>query len=442
MGLLDQFKAYIQANTPRATTPRVSPGKVINEGLLNPNQFNAPAANRFKDSLFGMTGIVPGVGDVASGVQAADFWNRGEKLNAGLSALGVLPIIPSMFIGRKGMKNLGLDEVLAEAEKMNASGVPDIDIWNKTAEMAKQKGVPGGGITYGSADKTPKFDLATNDIPIKQYLDMNNLMEYPFVKDAFPASNYFKAYPELADLRLAPTTGNYDGMYDEAHRIVEVKPIKHGDNIMQASNARKKIAVHELVHGAQQLDNMAVGGSPDQFNMQKEAERARDILVTRNELLRLKKQYPQADTMNLLNKLVEDYQSVGAMDMLPSRIARDAASQPSIMYPHLYPDDTAVSDFQDLVNLYGLDKRTSPYTGKEQYNRLTGEVEARLAAIRADLTPEQLTQNYPFAKGPYGIDVPVEDQLKIFEVSGKIPGQPTGLLSYADEAKKVKKVKK
>jgi hypothetical protein len=190
------------------------------------------------------------------------------------------------------MKNLGLDEVLAEAEKMNASGVPDIDIWNKTAEMAKQKGVPGGGITYGSADKTPKFDLATNDIPIRQYLDMNNLMEYPFVKDAFPASNYFKAYPELADLRLAPTTGNYDGMYDEAHRIVEVKPIKHGDNIMQASNARKKIAVHELGHGAQQLDNMAVGGSPDQFNMQKEAERARDILVTRNELLRLKKQYP------------------------------------------------------------------------------------------------------------------------------------------------------
>jgi hypothetical protein len=36
------------------------------------------------------------VGDVASGVQAADFWNRGEKLNAGLSALGALPFIPTL----------------------------------------------------------------------------------------------------------------------------------------------------------------------------------------------------------------------------------------------------------------------------------------------------------------------------------------------------------
>ena len=92
MGLLD----YIRANTPRATTPRVKPGKVINEGLLNPNAYNKPAADRFKDSLFGGLGIVPGVGDVASGMEAADLWNRGDKGNAGLAALGMLPFVPNL----------------------------------------------------------------------------------------------------------------------------------------------------------------------------------------------------------------------------------------------------------------------------------------------------------------------------------------------------------
>jgi hypothetical protein len=96
MGLLNDLQEYIKANTPRSTRPPVSPATVFNQGLLNPNQFNAPQANRFKDSLFGMAGVVPGVGDVASGMQAADFWNRGEKLNAGLSALGALPLIPAL----------------------------------------------------------------------------------------------------------------------------------------------------------------------------------------------------------------------------------------------------------------------------------------------------------------------------------------------------------
>ena len=52
MGLLDQyakFRDYIAANTPRSTRPVAKPGDVLREGLLSPNEFNAPAANRFKD---------------------------------------------------------------------------------------------------------------------------------------------------------------------------------------------------------------------------------------------------------------------------------------------------------------------------------------------------------------------------------------------------------
>jgi hypothetical protein len=57
MGLLD----YIKANTPRSTRPVANPLTVINEGLINPNPYNAVAANRFKDSALGLLGIIPGI---------------------------------------------------------------------------------------------------------------------------------------------------------------------------------------------------------------------------------------------------------------------------------------------------------------------------------------------------------------------------------------------
>ena len=78
MGLLADFQAYRKANTPRNTRKPVDVGTVFNQGLLNPNQYNAVAANRLKDSALGLLGIVPGAGDYASGVQAADYFNRAE----------------------------------------------------------------------------------------------------------------------------------------------------------------------------------------------------------------------------------------------------------------------------------------------------------------------------------------------------------------------------
>lgn len=78
--------------------------QLVNSGVINPNQYNAPQANRLKESLFGMGGIVPGIGDVSSAVEAADYWNRGEKLNAGLAGLGALPLVPSLAGVTKGQR--------------------------------------------------------------------------------------------------------------------------------------------------------------------------------------------------------------------------------------------------------------------------------------------------------------------------------------------------
>jgi len=186
MGLLDQFKAYIQANTPRATTPRVSPGKVINEGLLNPNQFNAPAANRFKDSLFGMTGIVPGVGDVASGVQAADFWNRGEKLNAGLSALGALPFIPTLHTVYHGsphkfnkfdMSKIGTGEG-AQAYGHGLYMAESPDVAKSYAEKLGKKSYKGKEVnSYDYSGRVEFADGTTMQIPDSEWTAFKNELE-------------------------------------------------------------------------------------------------------------------------------------------------------------------------------------------------------------------------------------------------------------------------
>ena len=92
MGLLE----YIKANTPRATRPVASPGTVINQGLLNPNQFNAPSANRLKDSALSLLGILPGADAPVGFTQGADYFNRGENLAGAASILGgLLPGIPA-----------------------------------------------------------------------------------------------------------------------------------------------------------------------------------------------------------------------------------------------------------------------------------------------------------------------------------------------------------
>jgi hypothetical protein len=45
------------------------------------------------------------------------------------------------------------------------------------------------------------------------------------------------------------------------------------------------------------------------------------------------------------------------------------------------------------------------FTPFENYQRLGGEAQARLAQTRLDLTPEERLQYYPFAQGKYGLDV-------------------------------------
>ncbi len=91
-------------------------------GLLGgiPKTFkNNPRNAETMDAVFGFGGIIPGVGDAVSAAEAKYLYDQGDMLGAGLAGLGALPMVPALagtFIGKKGINNLGLADVLKQAE--------------------------------------------------------------------------------------------------------------------------------------------------------------------------------------------------------------------------------------------------------------------------------------------------------------------------------------
>lgn len=248
MGLLDQLKAYIEANTPRATRPVAKPSDVIRQGLLDPNKYNAPAANRFKDSLFGLLGIVPGVGDAASAAESADLFNRGEKFAGGMAALGALPLVPAiggMFIG-KGAKTW--DALKAQqAEELLKAGTDPREVWKQTGTAKFSDGMLRQEIPdtrAGMRLEGPKFG---REIDSGYYDDLSEVLDHV---------EAYKAYPDTKRINTTWSDAASGGSYSAPR-----KEYQYIDLPLQANKETKRsTALHELQHAIQQREGWARGG--------------------------------------------------------------------------------------------------------------------------------------------------------------------------------------
>lgn len=202
MGLLDQyakFRDYIAANTPRSTRPVAKPGDVLREGLLDPNKFNAVAANRFKDSMFGLLGGIPGADAPVGFTQGADYFNRGEPVAGAVSvASGVLPFIPataaSMFAMHNVAEKIGTHLPAGPAKKQAGMIVGELGRipenhadTNKLAAMLRRAGEAKGYevIEEGSAVSPSMYVTFVN--PVDDSLTRQVRL-----------SNHADKYPELA----------------------------------------------------------------------------------------------------------------------------------------------------------------------------------------------------------------------------------------------------
>jgi hypothetical protein len=227
----------------------------------------------------------------------------------------------------------------------------------------------------------------------------------------------YSAFPDTATI---PTRMNVRGTAnasysarDEWPPIGETKynrrsDISVGDGGNNSFPDTKSSLLHESQHAIQNREGFAQGGSPSNFGQQKEAELARDARSWMRELARKKKTMPDADRIAVENSVVDEYSNMGAMDWLPSREARDLASEPYLKNPN------DMKNLEELIELYGLNQKTTPSSDMDLYKRLAGEAEARNVQTRMDFTPQQRQAQPPWET----LDVP-ENELLVRMLTGQ-----------------------
>lgn len=358
-------------------------------GLLGgiPKTFkNNPRNAETMDAVFGFGGIIPGVGDAVSAAEAKYRYDQGDMLGAGLAGLGALPMVPALagtFIGKKGINNLGLADVLKQAEAMEKAGKSRDEIWEATAQMAAKKGVPGGGIGRG-VDKqwrfeiSDKYDIIDSSQGAKEIgahwksgkdKHLSSLYEggSPSITQhmAMSHDDLFKAYPELRATNLTGGADKSRGSFSGDTVTMRWDDIARASNPQKVEDLSEPMStnLHELQHAIQQREGLARGGSPNSVAwMGDTATKRRDEI---NSIINSGKYTPDE-----YFKLLEEKRG--------------------------------------LIN----NAEMTPY---EAYRHLAGEAEARLTQSRMNMTPLDRQMFPPWSQKELGgYDVPEAQQIVRF----------------------------
>ena len=379
MNLLDAFKQYIKDAMPGgALNPEVSTQGVLDTAAL------ATTPVPFLGDAIGLAADVKRLKDNPSERTPANF---------GLAALGALPFVPAgMFIG-KGSKMW--DALAAEkAQKMAAQGVDERKIFRETNTYRSPDGhwkqeisdhnIRPLGRTWGEGE-----DLKTGASTVTR---RQRALAHPKLSAAYPDTKDIGVRMMPGESKSASYMSDPDGgLFDDIISL-SVSP-KYN------YKADPSTMLHELQHAIQQREGWAKGGSPELFNQQDVAVKARDMLNWQREVAAQMKKNPSLDWKTAEAMAAKEYEAIGWPEAIPSAEIRKMAQNP-LQYFESQPED--------FVKLYGLDKRTTPYTPHEAYQRLAGEAEARATQARMNMNAAQRREVFPLDS----YDVPI-DQLII-----------------------------
>ncbi len=260
-------------------------------GLLGgiPKTFkNNPRNAETMDAVFGLGGLLPGIGDVSSAIESKYRFGQGDTLGGLLAGAGVLPLIPNvagMFIG-KGAKTW--DAVKAsQAIKMEAKGIDPRTIWKETGNWKAPDGkwrqeIPDNEITLKNIPIAKDWETFFKEKEINKY-GRRGAQVSEMKGDSFSAFKKFRAdaekefndhnkthrnineilhhealinsYPELEKTSVMwnPNIGK-SGEYSRG-------TISFGDATNESG--LKSLFGHELQHAVQQREGFARGGSPE-----------------------------------------------------------------------------------------------------------------------------------------------------------------------------------
>ena len=303
------------------------------------------------------------------------------------------------------------------AQDMEAAGAKPEHIWQATHENYGQG-------WFKSADGQWKFEIpdegaSMNDLPG----DYPSKELHGDVRDVWDHPELFKAYPDLADWGA-----------NLEHRREPSGSAREGDITARGKTERdlNSVMVHEVgTHGPQMIeDNWAQGGSPwGQPAVPKSPE---DAGVVENMIDRAHEYIDQARPGLL-----------GLRDRLTLHDVLHSDYPDTALFNHYYQIGergglTHDPGFQNVLQDMREEAQSRLLTGDQVYHRLTGEVEARAAQARIEMTPEERAAK-PFTETMQE-DVPWNEMINKFgldtAMSTKPPAAPTikGLASSFDTA--------
>lgn len=436
--LLDSALGWMQ--DPRRTQQLQGVGKAIQQGLLNIEQSDKRYQDLY-DKAFG---------DPKSPFKVTDkkaLSQLTEMTQGGL--LGMAEV--GMFVGA-GSK--AFDKAMAfTASKLEKKGATPQEIWKETGTVRGPDGLWRQEISDAEAKFVTAPEMLDKAALLKQGIAENKQKikeskEYP---DLFPkelskaqkalreenkankelADTYqynqeftgspanlaiehpelYKAYPDLADVRVMQGTYNpsFLGSFSPKYNAIEVT--KEG-----LKQDPRSTALHEMQHAIQEQEGFAVGGNLDtmsqligqsKYNLQ---DIERKIINQRDAASDEARAYiAKAQSDPDYKKFVDD-----AFAKYKAQLGEKSPETPygvdlqdAVQFQLLEQSPILKNYIKEANSLRGL-ANLDPY---QAYRSLMGEAEARLTQTRRDLTPEQRKQYFPFEMqdknlNPYGLDIP------------------------------------
>jgi hypothetical protein len=294
--------------------------------------------------------------------------------------LGIAPI--GTFIGQ-GSK-LWKPEQAFKAAKLEKQGKSPQEIWQETGTVRYADGQWRQEISDADAKLIAK--------PTKEMLSKN-----PNMQEVMSNPELYRSYDEMLSTRLNPQEGYAGGSFDPITGNIGLKPFSNlGDMRMTAyKNPKVKTLLHESQHKIQGIEDWARGGGYNEFTQQADAEIAKKALMIRDEIDRLPNSIPFNERAKTVKELFEKLDQTPIDDTV-MQVVKDYKENPT-------------EQLQKIVDVYGLNQRSTAYSPEEMYSRLAGEAESRLTERRFKLSPEERIVNFPYSYGTdYGLDIPMD----------------------------------
>jgi hypothetical protein len=294
--------------------------------------------------------------------------------------LGIAPV--GMFIGQ-GSK-LWKPEQAFKAAKLEKQGKSPQEIWQETGTVRYADGQWRQEISDADAKLIAK--------PTKEMLSKN-----PNLQEVMSNPELYRSYDEMLSTRLNPQEGYAGGSFDPITGNIGLKPFSNlGDMRMTAyKDPKVKTLLHESQHKIQGIEDWARGGGYNEFTQQADAEIAKKALMIRDEIDRLPNSIPFNERAKTVKELFEKLDQTPIDDTV-MQVVKDYKENPT-------------EQLQKIVDVYGLNQRSTAYSPEEMYSRLAGEAESRLTERRFKLSPEERIVNFPYSYGTdYGLDIPMD----------------------------------